>query len=72
MALDRLLVASCLSACACLVAPAAGQTDAWRIDGTSRVLIHVGRAGAFGFAGHAHEVAAPVSGRINGGSPLGW
>ena len=36
------------------------------IDGSnSQVLIQVGKAGLFGFAGHAHEVAAPeVRGRV--------
>jgi polyisoprenoid-binding protein YceI len=36
------------------------------IDGpNSQVLIQVGKAGLFGFAGHAHEVAAPeVRGRV--------
>jgi polyisoprenoid-binding protein YceI len=36
------------------------------IDGAnSQVLIQVGKAGLFGFAGHAHEVAAPeVHGRV--------
>ncbi len=32
---------------------------------TSRVLVHVGKAGAFGFAGHSHEVEAPLTGSIN-------
>jgi polyisoprenoid-binding protein YceI len=32
----------------------------FRVDATaSQVTVHVGRAGAFGFAGHDHEVAVP-------------
>ena len=53
-----------------LFAHASGQAGggpmALVIDGAnSRVLIQVGKAGLFGFAGHAHEVAAPeVRGRV--------
>lgn len=38
--------------------------DVLHVRNTSRVLIHVGKAGAFGFAGHAHEVEAPVTGSV--------
>jgi len=42
-----------------------GELDTLSIDSReSRVLIHVGKAGAFGFAGHAHEVEAPVRGTV--------
>ena len=33
-------------------------------DGRSSVLVHVGKSGALSFAGHHHEIQAPVSGRI--------
>jgi len=48
-------------AAAQIQAPAALTIDA----AASRVLIEVGRSGAFSFAGHNHEVLAPrVSGRV--------
>jgi polyisoprenoid-binding protein YceI len=31
---------------------------------TSQVVIEVGKAGLFGFAGHAHEIVAPARGRV--------
>jgi polyisoprenoid-binding protein YceI len=34
------------------------------VESKSTVLIHVGKSGAFSFAGHRHEVEAPVSGTI--------
>jgi polyisoprenoid-binding protein YceI len=34
------------------------------VESTSTVRIHVGKSGAFSFAGHRHEVQAPVSGTI--------
>jgi polyisoprenoid-binding protein YceI len=41
--------------------PASAAPRRYAIDPTSsRVLIHVGRAGLLGFAGHEHEVIAPV------------
>lgn len=42
----------------------AAQEETFRVDGTSQVVVHVGKAGVFGFAGHAHEVAAPVAGSV--------
>jgi polyisoprenoid-binding protein YceI len=33
-------------------------------ESQSRVRVHVGKSGAFSFAGHRHEVAAPVAGTI--------
>jgi polyisoprenoid-binding protein YceI len=41
------------------------QSDELRVEGTSRVLVHVGKAGVFGFAGHDHEVEAPVTGSVS-------
>lgn len=47
-----------------LPAVAAGQSFTV-VDRESAVVIHVGKAGLFGFAGHEHEVVAPVAeGRI--------
>jgi polyisoprenoid-binding protein YceI len=44
----------------------AGAGDVYQVDSAaSEVLIQVGKAGLFKFAGHTHEVAAPISqGRI--------
>ncbi|HET9317652.1 MAG TPA: YceI family protein, partial [Vicinamibacteria bacterium] len=49
-----------------LCAATGGAADAYRVDpAASEVLIQVGKAGLFKFAGHTHEVTAPVSeGRI--------
>lgn len=58
------LVVACLAGSVGLAALTAPETDSLRLDGTSRVVIHVGKAGAFGFAGHAHEVVAPVTGSV--------
>lgn len=42
-------------------APLAGQGIRLNVDAaSSHVAIDVGKAGVFGFAGHAHEVVAPV------------
>jgi len=45
---------------------AAPAPAVWSVQpGASRVVIHVGRAGLFKFAGHEHEVEAPVrEGRV--------
>ena len=47
--------------------PRATIDDLYRIDaGGSRVVIHVGKAGAFSFiAGHSHEVSGPIEGAID-------
>lgn len=47
-------------------APAAAAPRTYVVDPAgSSVLIHVGKSGAFSFAGHTHEVAAPaVSGEV--------
>src|SRR5260221_6740757 len=37
-------------------------------ESKSSLLIHVGKSGAFSFAGHRHEVQAPVSGTITADS----
>ncbi len=61
----KLLVALSLTA---LVGPTIQpppRPDVLPVLGTSRVVIHVGKAGAFGFAGHAHDVEAPVRGSIS-------
>ena len=45
--------------------PAAAASRTYAVDaGASEVRIHVGKAGAFGFAGHTHEVVAPVKGEV--------
>lgn len=47
---------------ALLAAPAAAESRAYAIDpSASAVTIQVGRAGLFKFAGHEHEVLAPVA-----------
>jgi polyisoprenoid-binding protein YceI len=61
---NRLAAAILVTASACLVGATAAQPETWRVDDSSRVIIHVGKAGAFGFAGHSHEVTAPVTGSI--------
>jgi polyisoprenoid-binding protein YceI len=53
--------------CVVLAAGAAARAaDVYEVDpAASTMTIHVGKAGLFKFAGHAHEVTAPVfSGRI--------
>lgn len=35
------------------------------VESKSSVRVHVGKSGAFSFAGHRHEVQAPVSGTVN-------
>jgi polyisoprenoid-binding protein YceI len=54
-------------ACAMVMGPAVGTAgEAYLVDpAASEVLIRVGKAGLFKFAGHTHEVAAPIAeGRI--------
>jgi polyisoprenoid-binding protein YceI len=55
-----------VSLLACLFAvPAAAAPRTYAVDGgASEVRIHVGKSGAFGFAGHSHEVIAPVKGEV--------
>jgi polyisoprenoid-binding protein YceI len=54
------------AACVCVLGPASGAAgEAYRVDpAASEVLVQVGKAGLFKFAGHTHEVAAPVEGHI--------
>ncbi len=48
-----------------VAAPAAAASRTYVVDpGASEVRVHVGKAGAFSFAGHTHEVAAPVKGEV--------
>jgi polyisoprenoid-binding protein YceI len=62
---SRILVAAWLTASVALVVPPPSQPEVLRIEKTSRVRIHVGKAGAFGFAGHPHDVEAPVTGSVS-------
>jgi len=51
-------VAACLALA--LAAPSGAGTAVYVVDpARSEVVVHVGRAGLFSFAGHAHEVLAP-------------
>jgi polyisoprenoid-binding protein YceI len=48
-----------------LAAAAAAETVEYKVvESRSSVRIHVGKSGAFSFAGHTHEVAAPVAGTV--------
>jgi polyisoprenoid-binding protein YceI len=49
-----------------LTSEASAEPGRYAVElGTSRVTIHVGKTGLFGFAGHEHEVVAPLQqGRI--------
>jgi polyisoprenoid-binding protein YceI len=50
---------------ATLVAPALARGEAFVVDGArSSVRVHVGKSGLLSFAGHRHEVAAPVTGTV--------
>lgn len=60
----KMVAGAWLAASLGLASLAVMPAEVLQIHGTSRVLIHVGKAGAFGFAGHAHEVEAPVTGSI--------
>jgi polyisoprenoid-binding protein YceI len=55
-----------VSLLACLFAvPVAAASRTYAVDGgASDVRIHVGKSGALGFAGHTHEVVAPVKGEV--------
>ena len=57
------IVCTAVAALACgsaLAAPTVYTVD----PGRSSIRIHVGKTGAFSFAGHRHEVEAPVSGQV--------
>src|SRR5947207_11305974 len=63
----RIPFRSCVFGLAALTAvPAGAAPRTYVVDaGASAVRVHVGKSGAFSFAGHTHEVAAPaVSGEI--------
>jgi len=54
-----------LAGCACLLAGSAAAEVLAVDPATSRLRIHLTRAGLFGFAGHEHEIEAPVAeGRV--------
>jgi polyisoprenoid-binding protein YceI len=56
---DRVLAA--LGTALLAAAPVAGAPRTYRVDPAgSSVRIHVGKSGAFAFAGHTHEVVAPA------------
>lgn len=61
---EKTLVALWLTASVGLAIPTPSPQEVLRIQGTSRVVIQVGKAGAFGFAGHSHDVEAPVTGSV--------
>jgi polyisoprenoid-binding protein YceI len=65
MPYDEILLAVWLGAAVGVVTTAPSQPEVLRVEGSSRVVINVGKAGAFSFAGHAHEVEAPVTGRVS-------
>ena len=46
---------------ACTAAVAAAEQGYTVVAGQSSVRIHVGKTGVFGFAGHEHDVVAPVA-----------
>ena len=60
------IVKSCITAALCLCltigkSTAGPQSQEMRIDAaSSKMTVNVGRSGLFGFAGHDHEVIAPV------------
>jgi polyisoprenoid-binding protein YceI len=59
----RLGLAQALALGAVLAAPASAHAEARRFvldPQKSRVVVHVGKAGLFKFAGHEHEVVAPL------------
>jgi polyisoprenoid-binding protein YceI len=59
----RFIVTSVLLLLGSALAGATGATYPV-VESKSSVRIHVGKSGAFSFAGHRHEVQAPVSGTI--------
>ena len=52
-----------LAGSAAVVASAAGATYPV-VESKSSVRIHVGKSGALSFAGHGHDVQAPVAGTV--------
>jgi polyisoprenoid-binding protein YceI len=61
---SRMIVMPLLIALTCARATGAATTTYAVDTGKSSVRIHVGKTGAFSFAGHKHEVDAPVSGTV--------
>jgi polyisoprenoid-binding protein YceI len=62
----HLVFAVCLSVPIAVVVAHPSERAVWRIDGAnSRFVIHVGKAGAFSFAGHLHEVVARATGGVS-------
>jgi polyisoprenoid-binding protein YceI len=62
----------CLAAVLFLAAAAAAAPSAFSVDEAKSVVrIHVGKAGAFSFAGHRHEITGRVTGsvRVDAGDP---
>lgn len=59
-----MLFAACMAVWVGLSTPGQDQREVLRIDEASRVVIRVGKAGAFSFAGHPHTVVAPVAGTV--------
>jgi polyisoprenoid-binding protein YceI len=62
---ETMLLLTCLTAALSTVAGGIPFDQTLRIEAQSRIVVHVGKAGAFGFAGHAHDVEAPVTGTVN-------
>ncbi|HXH06731.1 MAG TPA: YceI family protein [Vicinamibacterales bacterium] len=66
IALARRIGLSLAVAAGCAASAPPPSVQVFLLDpARSRVLVHVGKAGLFSFAGHTHEVAAPVrTGRV--------
>lgn len=61
---SALAVALSLGVSIALVATAQEEARTFRVQAGSEAVVHVGRAGVFGFAGHDHQVVAPAGGSI--------
>src|SRR4029453_10670360 len=58
----RLLLLAIATVAACVIGLTAQTTERFAIDqATSTITLHAGKSGVFSFAGHDHEIAAPVS-----------
>ena len=58
----RLLLLAIATVAACVVGLAAQAAEQFVIDpATSTITLQVGKSGALSFAGHSHEIVAPVS-----------
>lgn len=60
----RFIVTSVLLALGAAAFARASEATYAVVESKSSVLIHVGKSGALSFAGHRHEVQAPVSGTV--------